>query len=308
MFGTQQRALRAGLAAAAMIGLAVTPTAVMAHSAPPVSVDAASVAHLPPRSDRPDRADHLDALAQALDIAPEALKAAMQTAHEASQKQLATTLAAILKLDVAKVRAALDANKPEPRAQRGEQGGRDGSQALRKHGLDSAAEALGVTTEALRAAMQAGREATGKPDPATMQDRAAREAFELKVFTMVAGNLGVDVTKLRAALQAGRPDPALRKNEHRAHLVERLAGAVEDGTITRAEAAAMLERFDAAGADRPGLRDGGPAIERRPGGPEKPQGQGNDQRRKGPDGQVNGRKPALGLPALRQNAPQQNAG
>ena len=242
MFGTQQRALRAGLAAAAMIGLAVTPTAVMAHDGASSHPGTAAAAQIAPRT------NHLEALAKALGVTPEALAAAMETANEAGQKQRLATLAATLKLDVAKVQAALDAARPQ-RGDDGRRGRGPGVPGLHDFGgrhLEAVANVLGVTPEALKAAMQAAREAAGKPDPATMRDPAARAAFELKVLTAVAEKLGVTVAKLQEALKAGQPDRAQMRTEARAHLVERLKGAVESGKLTRAEADAMLDRFDAA--------------------------------------------------------------
>ncbi|MSQ30559.1 MAG: hypothetical protein EXR64_00805 [Dehalococcoidia bacterium] len=271
MFGTQQRALRAGLAAAAMIGLAVTPTAVMAHDGASSHPGTAAAAQIAPRT------NHLEALAKALGVTPEALAAAMETANEAGQKQRLATLAATLKLDVAKVQAALDAARPQ-RGDDGRRGRGPGVPGLHDFGgrhLEAVANVLGVTPEALKAAMQAAREAAGKPDPATMRDPAARAAFELKVLTAVAEKLGVTVAKLQEALKAGQPDRAQMRTEARVHLVERLEAAVESGKITQDEADALLARLDS--SERPDRIDPEHAkTEARPPG-RAPQGRGRER-------------------------------
>ncbi len=80
----------------------------------------------------------------------------------------------------------------------------------------------------------------------------------------LAKELGISESKVKAALDAardqhrpGRIDRGEVRKELRAHLVERLDRAVEDGTLTEAEKASVLKAFDAkliGGLGRPGPR------------------------------------------------------
>lgn len=319
MFTGKQQALRVGLATAAMIGIAAVPTAVMASNNAGASHDADPLI----AGQAAPRADHLTALATALGVTPDALKAAMtaartsvgkpdagtfkdKAARDAYEAKYVAALAANLKLDVAKVQAALDAQKPQPGqegkhgpGQQGEHRGPGGPGGpLGTAYLDKVASAVGVTTDALKAAMTAARTSVGKPDPGTLKDEAGRQAFEQKVLAVVAANLNVDAAKLQAAMQAARPDPATVKTDMRAHLATKLAADVASGKITQAQADKILADFDAGKAKGPG----GPEGHGGPRGKGAP-GQQGQQGQPGGRGQGGGQQPGGG-----NRAPQQNAG
>ena len=77
--------------------------------------------------------------------------------------------------------------------------------------LEAAAKVLGMTTDEISSALQSGK---------TLQD--------------LADEAGVDIADVQAAIQA----------VHEAEMRERIAQAVEDGTMTQAQADWMLEGLD----------------------------------------------------------------
>jgi len=86
-----------------------------------------------------------------------------------------------------------------------------GGRGLSGEALEAAAEALGMTTDEVTSALQSGN---------TLQD--------------LADEAGVDIADVHAAIQA----------VHVAEARERIAQAVEDGTMTQTQADWMLEGLD----------------------------------------------------------------
>jgi hypothetical protein len=89
--------------------------------------------------------------------------------------------------------------------------GPGGGRGLNGEALEAAAEALGMTTDEVTSALQGGK---------TLQD--------------LADEAGVDIADVHAAIQA----------VHVAEARERIAQAVEDGTMTQEQADWMLEGLD----------------------------------------------------------------
>lgn len=115
---------------------------------------------------------------------------------------------------------------------------------------EALAEALGVSEDELRDALEAvrdeirpdpgGRPADGeRPTPPTDEERAEREAA---FVTALAKELGLQESKVSDALETVQ---AARQAEHRTALSERLDQAVEDGDLTDADKASVLKAYDA---------------------------------------------------------------
>lgn len=105
------------------------------------------------------------------------------------------------------------------------------------------AEKLGVDqaklTEALRAYREANRPSAGStPDPNAKPDPAARDEA---LATFLAERLGLDPGKVSTALAEIRAE---RQAERAAALKERLDAAVQDGTLTQAEADAVTKAVE----------------------------------------------------------------
>ena len=90
-------------------------------------------------------------------------------------------------------------------------GGPDGGRGLGQAELEAAAKVLGMTADEVSTALQSGK---------TLED--------------LANEAGLDIEDVRAAIQAG----------HATELRERIAQAVEDGTITQENANWLLEGLD----------------------------------------------------------------
>lgn len=114
----------------------------------------------------------------------------------------------------------------------------------------SLAEKLGLEEDAVSEALQAAREAnrpekpddgekTDQPDPAERPDPAEQRAALAKTL---AEKLGVDEAKVTTALT--EIDEA-RQAERTAELKSRLDQAVSDGTLTQAEADAVIKAAEA---------------------------------------------------------------
>jgi hypothetical protein len=128
-------------------------------------------------------------------------------------------------------------------------GGKDGRGARGFFGMQFAsqlAEKLGVTeakvTEALRSIHEERRGdrpgADPSADPSTRPDRAEREA---DLAEALAEKLGLDEAKVTAALAEIRE---AAQTERAAALQERLDAAVQDGTLTQAEADAVTKAVE----------------------------------------------------------------
>jgi hypothetical protein len=117
-------------------------------------------------------------------------------------------LAALLVVGVV---GATSAYAQEPTAPSHHGGGPGGGRGLNDAALEAVADVLGMTTDDVTAALQDGQ---------TLQD--------------LADEAGVDIEDVRAAIQA----------VHEAEMRERIAQAVEDGTITQENADWLLEGLD----------------------------------------------------------------
>lgn len=117
-------------------------------------------------------------------------------------------LAALLVVGVV---GATSAYAQEPIAPSHHGGGPGGGHGLNDAALEAVADVLGMTTDEVTAALQDGQ---------TLQD--------------LADEAGVDIEDVRAAIQS----------VHEAEMRERIAQAVEDGTITQENADWLLEGLD----------------------------------------------------------------
>jgi hypothetical protein len=114
--------------------------------------------------------------------------------------------------------------------------------------LERLAEALGVTTDALRAALgqvhAALRPAERPATPPTAEDLAAKRAAFNEAL---AAALGVTTAEVEAAIQSLQPtaeEIEARRAAARAALEQRLADAVAAGRLTQAQADAILAAHD----------------------------------------------------------------
>lgn len=270
------KALRVGVITAAVVGTVGIPATVFASSATGLHigsfvgssmvrqvVDGDSAEH--PAHQRGFRADaeagvHLEGLAASLGVSVDVLQAAIVETRtelaaqrperpedrEAFHDLYLATLAAKLNVTVDALQAAQEENRPE-RPTRPERSERPRGPALGigAH-LEAVATALGVTPEALQAAVQAAREST-KPD-ARPEDEAAREALRATFVATLAANLGLSVEQVQAALDAAQPAGQPERpttEEQRAMLEPRLALMVESGKLTQAQADQILADLEA---------------------------------------------------------------
>ena len=131
-----------------------------------------------------------------------------------------------------------DANKP----------GRGHGRGMGLPGVSSAdlAEKLGLSESTVKSAIEtvaeANRDSATKPDEdATQAEReAAREAREKTLITALAKELGVDEAKVTAAVDALQAE---QKAEHLDALTTKLDAAVKAGTLTQAEADAVVKAY-----------------------------------------------------------------
>ena len=101
------------------------------------------------------------------------------------------------------------------------------------------ANKLGIDEAKVAEARRAIRaENQPRPDPTTRPDVAEREAAHAKALS---SKLGIDETKIKTALQEIR---AAHQAERAAALKARLDAAVQDGTLTQAEADAVQKAVD----------------------------------------------------------------
>lgn len=111
------------------------------------------------------------------------------------------------------------------------------------------AEELGVEESAVTEALRTAREEQPRPErddsgtqPTEEEREAARAEREAALVTSLAGSLDLPEADVQTALDAVQ---AARDEEHSAALDERLTQAVEDGTLTRAEADAVAKAVGA---------------------------------------------------------------
>ena len=90
--------------------------------------------------------------------------------------------------------------------------------------------------------MREANRPTEKPAEDTRPTEADREARQAAYVTALAKELGVTEARLTDALAEIRSE---HEAEHRTRLGERLDTAVNDGTLTDADRAAVLKAFDA---------------------------------------------------------------
>lgn len=124
-------------------------------------------------------------------------------------------------------------------------GGRGGGEEL--------AEALGVSQERLREAMEAVREEVkpARERAALPRSEAEREQLRATFAKALAEELDLTQAKVEAALEKVHEARAV---ERRTHLSERLDEAVADGDLTAADKASVLKAFDAGVLGGPRLR------------------------------------------------------
>lgn len=102
---------------------------------------------------------------------------------------------------------------------------------------DDLAAALGISVDDLRAAVKAAREATRPAEkPSTPPTDEEREARRAAFKGALASELGISVQQLETAMESV-------KEHHIATAIERIEAKVADGTLTRAEADAAIERI-----------------------------------------------------------------
>ncbi|MDA0366633.1 MAG: hypothetical protein O2843_12350, partial [Chloroflexi bacterium] len=210
---------RAAAIALAVAGAVSVPAAALARSGPSIGSDAQSAAApaapaagstlgtLGALGAVPDADGHrglrvdLDVLATALGVTPEALSAALESVkatvprpergadRTAYQADVVAALAQALGLDATTVQTAVDANGL---SFRGRGHGDSGAK------LDTLATTLGVTTDALQAALESAKSAVDRPAPGG--DLAA---YRRAIAGSVASTLGLDTATVEAALGVG---------------------------------------------------------------------------------------------------------
>ncbi len=275
-----------GLAAIAVVGSAAVPFVASAQQSgtPGTTTAATAPEHGGPRGGT--------ALATALGITPEALKAAMETARaatpkltadqmkdkaarEANQTAYQAALATSLGISAEKLQAAQTSVKPAPGDRKGPGG--HGPGEVRAFGNEALAKALGIDVATLTAAEKAVRESLPKPafTPGTRPDKAALDALKVQHTTALAAKLGISVDALNAAQAKVKAEfDAAHQARETQMLATVLAKAVTDGKITQAKAdeikAQVAQGGAAAKAARETLRTllgGGDRPQRGPGGP-----------------------------------------
>ena len=275
-----------GLAAIAVVGSAGVPFVASAQQSgtPGTTTPATAPEHGGPRG---------TALATALGVTPEALKAAMEAARTATPKLTAeqakdktardanhaayqAALAKNLGITVEKLQTAQTSIAPAPDDRKGHGGPGHGPGGIRGAGNEALAKALGIDVATLTAAEKAVREALPKPafTPGTRPDQAALDALRAQHTAALAAKLGISVDALNAAQAKVKAE---FEAAHQARATEMLANvlakAVTDGKITQAKAdeikAQVAQGGDAAKAARETLRTllgGADRPQRGPGG------------------------------------------
>ncbi len=102
---------------------------------------------------------------------------------------------------------------------------------------DDLAAALGISVDDLRDAAKTVREQLKPAEkPTTPPTDAEREARRAEFKTALAAELGISVQQLETAMETV-------KEHHIATAIERIEAKVADGTLTRAEGDAAIERI-----------------------------------------------------------------
>lgn len=278
----QNKALRIGVIAAAVVGtVAIPATAFAATSGAGLPSFAAATAAVQAQANHVvdidgqvgpgrrggEKADAgLTKLAASLNVSVDALKTAMKAAREetkpatppttkpdeatrtAHQDAYLASLAGKLGVSVDALKTALEANKPaRPEGGPGKPGGHPAGHDHGNH-LGTLATALGKTPAEVEAAMKAAREAT-KPatKPSTKPDEATRKAQQEAYLTAFAGKLGVSVDALKSATEASKPAAPAKPTtaEMKAMIQPRLAQMVTAKKLTQAQADQILADIDA---------------------------------------------------------------
>lgn len=134
-------------------------------------------------------------------------------------------------------------------------GEQDRPRQVRMHaGPESAelAKELGVSEDELRKAFEAIHDAVRPAEPPKgPPSEADRKAMESKLAAELATELGISQDKVKSALAEQRQQ---MRADRRSALADRLAEAVEDGTLTSDDKASVLKAFDA------GVLGGGPHL------------------------------------------------
>ena len=100
---------------------------------------------------------------------------------------------------------------------------------------------MGAGERVVTAVREANRP-TEKPAEGTRPTEAERGTLRAAYVTALAKELGVTEARLTAALADVRSE---HEGEHRTRLGERLDTAVDSGTLTASDRAAVLKAFDA---------------------------------------------------------------
>lgn len=249
----------AGLAVVAVLGSAATPMLASAHSTEDGDRTALSV-----KAGGKVRAS--GALATALGVEPAALEAAVKAAlettpkpegenrkdpaaREAYQDALLANIATGLGITVEQWQAAIESLK-SAKDDDGEHEGKHEKVLGRK-----LADALGITSDALAAAVQAARAAVTPLTDEQKADPAAREAHRTALEAAIAQELGITVEAFDAAQAAVKAEALAKKDERREaheakaaehfrHLLGRLVAAE---IITQAQADEILTQYNLGG-------------------------------------------------------------
>lgn len=131
-------------------------------------------------------------------------------------------------------------------------GDRGGAGFQLRFGGEDLAEALGVSQERLRDAMEAVRDEVRPTErPAGPPGEAGMEALQDRLAAALAKELDLTQAKVEAALEEVR---SAHEAQRRTHLSDRLDEAVEDGDLTAGDKASVLKAFDAGVLGGPRLR------------------------------------------------------
>ena len=121
-----------------------------------------------------------------------------------------------------------------------------------------------LVAAAYPAVAQTATETPSAGQEEVQEERAARDG---EFAAALAEELGLDEETVAAAIETVRTEMAeARQAEQRTALEERLAAAVEEGTLTQEQADALLAAIDA-GVLPGGFGGGGPGMHRGGGGP-----------------------------------------
>lgn len=106
--------------------------------------------------------------------------------------------------------------------------------AVRVHGSEALADALGVTAEELDAALETARESLGEVERPTTEEEA--EALRAEYRDAIAEALGITVEELEAAQTEVR-------EAREAEAIARVQEQVAEGNLSQEEADAIIERI-----------------------------------------------------------------